>query len=173
MVISNWVSENYDYIKKKGLILDLACGSGRHGRFLLEKGFDVVFLDRDTSQLDWVPEVFRSQIIKHDLESGTSWDFSPCSFDAVVVTNYLYRPIFPDLLSIIDEGGVLIYETFSKGNEIYGKPTNPNYLLEPEELIDLVRPTMRLISFKEGYSNEGKESITQKIVAVKRSAKTA
>jgi hypothetical protein len=91
----------------------------------------------------------------------------------VVVTNYLYRPIFPDLLSIIDEGGVLIYETFSKGNEIYGKPTNPNYLLEPEELIDLVRPTMRLISFKEGYSNEGKESITQKIVAVKRSAKTA
>ena len=173
MVISNWVSENYYYIKKKGLILDLACGSGRHGRFLLEKWFDVVFLDRDTSQLDWVPEVFRSQVIKHDLESGTSWDFFPCSFDAVVVTNYLYRPIFPDLLSIIDEGGVLIYETFSKGNEIYGKPTNPNYLLEPEELIDLVRPTMRLISFKEGYSNEGKESITQKIVAVKRSAKTA
>ena len=173
MVISNWVSENYNHIKKKGLILDLACGSGRNGKFLLEKGFDVVFLDRDTSQLDWVPEPFRSQVIKHDLEAGTSWGFSSCSFDAVVVTNYLYRPIFPDLLSIIDEGGVLIYETFSKGNEIYGKPTNPNYLLEPEELIDLVRPSMRLISFKEGYSNEGKESITQKIVAVKRSAKTA
>ena len=65
MVISNWVSENYNYIKKKGLILDLACGSGRHGRFLLEKGFDVVFLDRDTSQLDWVPEPFRSQVIHH------------------------------------------------------------------------------------------------------------
>ena len=173
MVISNWVSENYKFIKKKGLVLDLACGSGRHGRLLLEKGFDVVFLDRDTSQLDWAPEPFRSQVIKHDLEAGTSWGFSSCSFDAVVVTNYLYRPIFPDLLSIIDEGGVLIYETFSKGNEIYGKPTNPNYLLEPEELIDLVRPSMRLISFKEGYSNEGKESITQKIVAVKRSAKTA
>ena len=113
MGISNWVSENYNYIKKKGLILDLACGSGRHGRFLLEKGFDVVFLDRDTSQLDWVPEAFRSRVIKHDLEAGTSWGFSPCSFDAVVVTNYLYRPIFPDLFSIIDEGGVLIYETFS------------------------------------------------------------
>ena len=172
MVISNWVLENYNFIKKKGLILDLACGSGRHGRFLLEKGFNVVFLDQDTSQLDWVPEAFRSQVIKHDLETGTSWDFLPCSFDAVVVTNYLYRPIFPDLLSIIDEGGVLIYETFSKGNEIYGKPTNSNYLLEPEELIDLVRPSMRLISFKEGYSSEGKESITQKIVAVKRPAKT-
>ena len=84
MVISNWVSENYNYIKKKGLILDLACGAGRHGRFLLEKGFDVVFLDRDTSQLDWVPEAFRSRVIKHDLEAGTSWGFSPCSFDAVV-----------------------------------------------------------------------------------------
>ncbi len=173
MVISNWVSENYSYIKKKGVVLDLACGSGRHGRFLLEKGFNVVFLDRDTSQLDWVPDVFKSQVIKHDLENGTNWDFLPNSFDAVVVTNYLYRPIFPDLLSIIDEGGVLIYETFSKGNEIYGKPTNSNYLLEPEELIDLVRPSMRLVSFKEGYSNEGKESITQKIVAVKKSTKIA
>tara|TARA_B100001093_G_scaffold498280_1_gene546223 strand:- start:610 stop:1131 length:522 start_codon:yes stop_codon:yes gene_type:complete len=173
MVISNWVSENYSYIKKKGVVLDLACGSGRHGRFLLEKGFNVVFLDQDTSKLDWVPEVFKSQVIKHDLENGTSWGFLPSSFDAVVVTNYLYRPIFPDLLSIIDEGGVLIYETFSKGNEIYGKPTNSNYLLEPEELIDLVRPSMRLISFKEGYSNDGKESITQKIVAVKRPAKIA
>ena len=173
MVISNWVSENYNHIKKNGLILDLACGSGRHGRFLLEKGFNVVFLDRDTSQLDWVPEAFKPQVIKHDLEAGTIWDFLPCSFDAVIVTNYLYRPIFPDLLSIIDEGGVLIYETFSKGNEIYGKPTNSNYLLEPEELIDLVRPSMRLVSFKEGYSNEGKESITQKIVAVKKPTKIA
>ena len=173
MVISNWVSENYNFIKKKGLILDLACGSGRHGRFLLEKGFNVVFLDREISQLDWVSKEFRSRVIKHDLEAGMSWDFLPCSFDAVVVTNYLYRPIFPDLLSIIDEGGVLIYETFSKGNEIYGKPTNSNYLLEPEELIDLVRPSMRLISFREGYANDGKESITQKIVAVKRPAKIA
>ena len=77
MVISRWVLENEKFIKRIGLILDLACGSGRHGRFLLEKGFDVVFLDRDTSQLDWVPEAFRSRVIKHDLEGGTSWDFSP------------------------------------------------------------------------------------------------
>ena len=73
---------------------------------------------------------------------------------------------------IIEEGGVLIYETFSKGNEIYGRPKNPNYLLQPEELIDIVRPSMRIISFKEGYSDEGRKSITQKIVAIKRAAKT-
>ena len=74
---------------------------------------------------------------------------------------------------IIEEGGVLIYETFSKGNEIYGRPTNPNYLLQPEELIDIVRPSMRIISFKEGYSDEGRKSITQKIVAIKKAAKIA
>ena len=171
MVISRWVSENEKFIKRDGLILDLACGSGRHGKFLLEKGFNVVFLDRDISQLGWVPNASRSQVIKHDLEDGTRWIFLPCSFDAVVVTNYLYRPIFPDLLSIIEEGGILIYETFSQGNEIYGGPTKPNYLLQPEELIDIVRPSMRIISFKEGYSDEGRESITQKIVAIKRAAK--
>ena len=173
MVISRWVAENQKFIKRNGLILDLACGSGRNGKFLLEKGFNVVFLDRDISLLGWVPKASRSQVVKHDLENGTRWCFLPCSFDAVVVTNYLYRPIFADLLSIIEEGGVLIYETFSKGNEIYGRPKNPNYLLQPEELIDIVRPSMRIISFKEGYSDEGRKSITQKIVAIKRTGKTA
>ena len=77
MVISRWVSENEKFIKRNGLILDLACGSGRHGKFLLEKGFNVVFLDRDVSQLDWVPKAPRSQVIKHDLEDGTNWIFLP------------------------------------------------------------------------------------------------
>ena len=167
MVISPWVREHYKYVKEGGLVLDLACGNGRHGKFLMEKGFKVVFLDLDISQLTGVCNKLVNQIIQHNLEDGSSWPFAPEMFDAVVVTNYLHRPIFKKLISVISCDGLLIYETFAKGNEAFGKPSNPNFLLNPEELIELVRPKMRVTSFHEGYSNDGRNAIMQKIVAMK------
>ena len=167
MNISSWVNKNYKLIKEQGLVLDLACGSGRHGRFLLEKGFQVVFLDKDISNLEDLKFVPGAQLIKHNLENGSSLPFSMQSFDAVLVTNYLHRPLFKSLLSIIIEGGLLIYETFARGNEVFGSPSNSDYLLEPEELIDLIRPTLRVISFQEGCVNEGRKTVVQRVVAVK------
>jgi SAM-dependent methyltransferase len=167
MNVSSWVNKNYKLIKKQGLVLDLACGSGRHGRFLLEKGFQVVFLDKDISNLRDLKLVSGAQLIKFNLENGSSLPFPMQKFDAVLVTNYLHRPLFKSLLSVILDGGLLIYETFARGNEVFGRPSNSNYLLEPEELIDLVRPTLRVISFQEGYVNEGRKAVVQRVVAVK------
>ncbi len=167
MGISPWVREHYKYIKEGGLVLDLACGNGRHGKFLMENGFKVVFLDLDISRLTGISNKAAIQIIQHNLEDGSSWPFAPEMFDAVVVTNYLHRPIFNKLISLISCDGLLIYETFAKGNEVFGKPSNPDFLLNSEELIELVRPKMRVTSFYEGYSNEGRKAIMQKIVAKK------
>src|SRR6266851_1322229 len=106
----------------RGPVLDLACGGGRHAKLFRDKGLEVVAVDREPVELEGI------RFVSADLENGAPWPFAGQRFGAVVVTNYLYRPLFPQLVSSLAEGGVLIYETFMAGNERFGKPSNPEFL---------------------------------------------
>jgi SAM-dependent methyltransferase len=114
----------------RGPVLDVASGAGRHARFFAVRGLEVVAVDRDAQSIPGVRSV------KADLEDGSPWPLEGQRFGGIVVTNYLYRPLLPVLAQSLAEQGVLIYETFMLGNEKFGKPSNPNFLLRPGELLE-------------------------------------
>jgi SAM-dependent methyltransferase len=155
-----------------GEVLDLACGNGRHSRLLAARGYSVLAVDRDVDALANItePGITTRQI---DLESGKvgSWPFEPHRFAGIVVTNYLHRPLFARMLASLAPNGILIYETFAQGNERFGKPSNPDFLLKPGELLDLVRssPTLGLqvVAFEDGYCDIPRPAMVQRICAVK------
>ena len=113
-----------------GPVLDVASGAGRHSQVFLQRNIPVVAVDRDTQSIPGV------RFVKADLEDGSPWPFEGQRFGAIVVTNYLHRPLLPVLARSLAEEGVLIYETFMLGNEKFGKPSNPNFLLRPGELLE-------------------------------------
>lgn len=145
-----------------GQVLDFACGAGRHARWLAARGFHVVAVDIDPTRFTDVPSGVRT--LAADLENGP-WPFAPSQFDAVVVTNYLYRERFELLMDCVRPGGLLIYETFASGNERFGKPSNPNFLLQPGELRDRVGPGFEVLGFAEGEVALPKPAVTQRICA--------
>ena len=129
-VISNaspWVKRFTPLIPKGGVVLDLACGSGRHSKWLANAGHRVLAVDQDISAIQALnnPQISPKCC---DLE-GSEWPLENCEFSAIVATNYLYRPYLDQLPKMLHEGGVLIYETFALGNGEFGKPSNPNFLL--------------------------------------------
>lgn len=148
-------------------MLDLACGSGRHARYLAGLGHPVVAVDRDAGAIaglqGWPGIVAES----HDLEAE-AWPLAGRLFAGIVVTNYLWRPRLPDVLALLAPGGVLIYETFMLGNEAYGKPSSPAFLLEPGELRRIVAAAgLREIEFVEGYVETPKPAMRQAICALR------
>ena len=147
-----------------GKVLDLASGPGRHARLLLESGFDVVAVDRDPQDIPG------SRFKQADLEDGSPWPFPEERFQGIVVTNYLPRPLFSHLLASLAPGGVLIYETFMLGNERYGRPSNPEFLLGPGELLQVLRGQV-ILGFEEGFrgasSHGPKPSMIQRVCAAK------
>ena len=145
-------------------MLDVACGQGRHLRYLRSLGYSVVGIDRDEQAL---PAAAGVDVRIADIEAGP-WPFSPAEFDGVVVTNYLHRPIFPHLVAALREGGVLIYETFALGNERYGRPSNPDFLLKPGELLERAEP-LKVIAFEQGLVSSPKPALIQRICAVQAS----
>lgn len=147
-------------------MLDLACGSGRHTRYLAEKGFQVEAVDRDEEALASLADVPGVTVRHADLERS-GWPYFGQIFDAVVVTNYLYRPLMPQILSLLDNGGVLIYETFMVGNERFGKPENPAYLLRNGELFDVVKGRLQVVAFEQGQVEQPRPSVIQRICAVR------
>lgn len=153
-------------ISKQGLVLDLACGAGRHAALLAALGHAVLAVDQDTSAI----ELLKSdsiQIQKLDLE-GLEWPLVNQQFSAIVVTNYLYRPFLDELPKMLAEGGVLIYETFADGNAEFGKPSNPDFLLKPGELLALAgRASLRVIAYEDIYLDQPKPAMVQRICAVK------
>jgi len=146
-------------------VLDVACGQGRHLRYLQSLGFAVVGVDRDEAALAALRGIDGVEIHVADIEAGP-WPFAPGGFDGVVVTNYLHRPIFPDLVGALRPGGVLIYETFALGNERYGRPSNPDFLLGPGELLESVEP-LAVIAFEQGLVSSPKQALIQRICAVR------
>lgn len=170
-VISPWV-QRFAPVIPNGEVLDLACGTGRHSRHMASLGHAVIAVDGNPESLAAAagPGIVTSQI---DLEGeGAAWPFGPQRFAGIVVTNYLHRPLLADMLGSLAPNGVLIYETFADGNAAFGKPSNPDFLLKPGELLELVRQHgLRVIAFEDGIVNDPKETpprrkMIQRIVAV-------
>jgi SAM-dependent methyltransferase len=165
---SEWVLRWADAIRARGRVLDVACGRGRHLRYLSSLGFAAVGVDRDEQALSSLRGLDGVEVRIADIESGR-WPFSPEEFDGVVVTNYLHRPIFPHLVAALRSGGILIYETFAQGNDRYGRPSNPDFLLEPGELLRRVEP-LSVIAFEQGLVSSPREAVVQRICAVRSKA---
>jgi SAM-dependent methyltransferase len=142
-----------------GTVLDVACGGGRHAGFFLQRKLKVVAVDREPRQ---VPG---ARFIQADLEDGSPWPLPGERFEGIVVTNYLYRPLFPRLVASLSPGGVLIYETFMAGNERFGKPSNPAFLLRPGELLEAFAD-LTVKGFEEGEVRDPKPAMIQRLCAV-------
>lgn len=164
---SSWVSRYIDRIPAGGQVLDLACGGGRHTRLLREHGFPVTAVDIDTSRLGDLTNDPAVEVIEADLEGGGGWPLASRNFAGIVVINYLHRPILADLVAAVAPGGALIYDTFAAGNERFGKPRNPDFLLRPNELLQAVLPDLTVIAYEHGEVRAPKPAMRQKICAIK------
>ncbi len=166
-----WVARFAPLIPR-GEVLDLACGHGRHSRLLAALGHQVTAVDRDADALAGLAQPGIA-VQQRDLETGSTdaWPFAPDRFAGIVVVNYLHRPLFGAILASLRPGGVLIYETFVQGNERFGKPSNPDFLLKSGELLEVVRTGLaqpfQVIAFENGYVDTPKPAMLQRICAVK------
>lgn len=155
-------------------VLDLACGSGRHVRFLAGRGMAVTDVDRDLSRLGDLRDHTRVTAVETDLESDTApWRPEAGAYGGVIVTNYLYRPLLPALVGALKPGGVLVYETFALGNEAFGKPSNPDFLLRPGELLDAVSGRLTVVAYEHGTVAQPRPAVIQRICAVQASPSLA
>ena len=145
-------------------VLDVACGGGRHTRYFAAHGHAVEAVDRDIVALAWLAGVSQVTTRCADLEAG-AWPYADKTFGAIVVTNYLHRPLFPHLLAALAPGGVLIYETFALGNERFGRPANPDFLLKPGELLDAVRGVCRVVAYEDVTVDLPRPAMVQRICA--------
>ena len=161
---SPWLQRYSSLIPNFGPILDIAAGSGRHTQYLLDKGHSVVSIDKDVSRLARIRDA-RLSIAQVNLEVPRSWPFKSGAFAGIIVTNYLHRPLFPIIIKALAAGGLLVYETFAQGNEKFGKPTNPDYLLEPGELIQLTTGHLHIIGYEDVAVDQPKPARIQRICA--------
>jgi SAM-dependent methyltransferase len=166
---SPWVARFAHLVKPAGTVLDVAAGHGRHTRFFADRGHKVTAVDIDVSDLADLQGDGRVEIREQDLE-GEPWPFAPQSFDAIIVANYLHRPHFPHLASSLTVGGILIYETFGQGNEAYGRPRNPDFLLAPGELLSAFQGTLQIIAYEHGVEETPRPAVRQRICAVNATA---
>ena len=155
---SGWVVR-WAPLVTQGTVLEIACGSGRHAKFFLERNLKVVAVDRDAQDIPG------ARFIRADLEDGSPWPLPGERFEAVVVTNYLHRSLFPKILESLRPGGVLIYETFMLGNERFGRPSNPEFLLRPGELLQAFAG-LQVQGFEEGPVTEPKPAMIQRLCAI-------
>jgi len=162
---SAWVVRFAPLVPEGAPVLDLACGGGRHSRLFLERGHPVLAVDRDLSSLGELAGHPRLETLACDLESGRIPDFFQRRFGGIVVTNYLYRPLFEPLVMALAPGGILIYETFAKGNERFGKPSNPDFLLDPGELLAAFSGRLKVIAYEDVIVEEPRPAAVQRICA--------
>jgi len=162
---SAWVQRWAPLVAPGGRVLDVAAGSGRHARWLAARGLEVEALDRDADALALLAGV--AGVTPHcaDIES-LPWPCSTGAYAGVVVTNYLYRPLFGDLIAALAAGGVLIYETFAAGNERFGRPSNPAFLLKPGELLEVARGRLRVVAYEDLEVDNPKPAMVQRICAI-------
>lgn len=162
---SAWVRRFAALVRPGGTVLDLACGSGRHVRWLAAQGLRVTGVDRDAAAVAPLRDL--AEIVVADLE-GAPWPLPGRRFDAIVVTHYLWRPLWPAMLDALAEGGAYIHETYADGHQLIGKPSRADFLLQPGELLR-VCAGLRVVAFEDGY-----ESVTpryvQRIAAVRAAA---
>ncbi|MBC7683607.1 MAG: SAM-dependent methyltransferase [Bdellovibrionales bacterium] len=171
-IVSPWVAR-WAPSAPQGKVLDLACGMGRHAHLLAALGHPVLAVDRDASALIHAAgdAIVTVQVDLEGDDDGAAAQrallLKPQQFAAIVVTNYLHRPLMGALLASLAEDGMLIYETFAVGNEAYGKPSNPAFLLQPDELLRMVQASgLRVLAFEQGYVNTPKPAVVQRICAI-------
>jgi SAM-dependent methyltransferase len=170
---SMWVRRWSHLVRESATVLDVACGAGRHMHWFAGRGCKVTGVDRNAAVIAPLADV--GEIVVADIESGP-WPFAARRFDAVIVTNYLWRDRLPDVVASVDVGGVLIYETFAAGNETVGKPSNPDFLLRAGELLQAA-PDLRVVAFEDGFepgfeprSGVLRPCFVQRIVAVREAS---
>jgi SAM-dependent methyltransferase len=163
---SAWVERWAPLIPRGGKVLDVACGEGRHARYLSRLGYEVTGVDRDTHVIEGV------RFVRADLEDGSPWPFRGQRFAGIVVTNYLHRPLFPALEAGLEEDGVLIYEIFMAGNERYGRPSNPAFLLRAAELLQAFR-ALSTLGFEQGLVERPKMAVVQRLCAIRGAVESA
>lgn len=164
---SHWIERFIPLIRRGARVLDLAAGGGRHTALLRTWGFTVTAADRDTEALRRRfaddPGV---EIVAVDLEDGGTWRLGQ-GFDGIVVTNYFHRPLFPAMVEALAAGGAVLYETFMLGNERFGRPSNPDFLLRPRELLDAFGSALTVVAFEQGIVDQPRPAAIQRIAAVK------
>ena len=163
-VPSEWIHAHAHLLPSASQVLDVACGSGRHVAYLLQQGHHVTGIDRDAAALQQLPP--SATAIQADIENGP-WPLPGAQFDALVVTNYLWRPLWPQLLASLRPGGVLLYETFGHGNATFGKPSRPDFLLQPGELLQACQG-WDIVAYEHGLRT-APQRVVQRVVAIKPS----
>jgi SAM-dependent methyltransferase len=163
---SPWVRRFLALAPAGGRILDVAAGSGRHARLALSHGFAATAADIDTSRLADLAGAPGIEIVRADLEAAP-WPFAGRRFAAVIVTNYLHRPLLPHLVAAVADGGALIYETFAEGHAAFGTPSNPNFLLAPGELLGAVAGALTVVAYEHGRVEEPRPAVIQRIAAMR------
>lgn len=161
-----WVERWAGMIASGGRVLDLACGNGRHAVHLAGLGYQVEAVDIDLGPSEAVRGAVGIVWRRHDLE-GQSWPFEAGAYQGLVVTNYLHRPLFPDLVEALAPGGVLIYATFSMGQARFGRPRNPAHLLMPGELLEVARGRMRVVAYEDVQEAGIRPACLQRLCAIK------
>lgn len=161
---SPWVLRHAALVPAGGTVLDLAAGGGRHSRVFLGRGHKVIAVDRDIAALGALTGQ-GLEIIRADLEAEP-WPLAGRRFAGIIVTNYLWRPLLPLLVQSLEPAGALIYETFACGNERFGKPSNPDFLLRPGELLEAVRFRLHVVAYEHGEIVEPRQAVIQRIAAV-------
>jgi SAM-dependent methyltransferase len=163
---SPWVRRFASQIPKTGTVLDLACGEGRHTFLMVDLGYSVLAVDQDIGEIEKTANpLISSKALNLEADA---WPLEDHKFSGIVVTNYLYRPHLDRLPEMLEKNGVLIYETFALGNEQYGRPTNPNFLLKPGELLELARRhSLKVLAYEDIYIDEPKPAMVQRLCAVK------
>ena len=170
---SDWVVRFAPSVPAGAAVLDLACGTGRHSRFFLERGHRVTGIDRYSAGVADLLGRGDFTLIEADLEGGGDWPLGTQEFAAVVVTNYLFRPILPRIVGAVAEGGILIYETFAEGNARFGRPRNPDFLLRSGELLRAVDGTLTTIAYEHGEVARPASALVQRICARRGSGYSA
>jgi SAM-dependent methyltransferase len=164
---SAWVGRFAYLVPDGARVLDVAAGRGRHARLFAARGARVVAVDRDADALASLRGVAGVETMVADIVAGP-WPFSAESFDAVIVTNYLHRPLLAPIVAAVASGGALLYETFSAGHEALGRPTNPDFLLRENELVDVARGHLSIVAFEQGCKGGGdRPAIVQRLAAIR------
>jgi SAM-dependent methyltransferase len=162
-----WIMRFAPLVEGGARVLDLAAGYGRHARFFAARGCHVIAVDRDVTALAALQDDPRIETRTADVEQGP-WPFSAQKFDAIVVVHYLHRALFVPIIEALAEDGVLLYETFAHGNAAYGRPSNPAFLLQPGELLDLARERLTVVAFEQGRIEGDRPAVIERLAAVGR-----
>ena len=170
---SPWIARFAPLVAKGGLVLDLAAGAGRHGRHFMKQGCRVVFTDRHTEALKDLRNKKNAKVITTDLEDGkvpfiAGGPLQALTFDAIIIVNYLYRPLTVSLINALAPGGILLFETFARGNEDFARPRNPDHLLRHGELLDEASGRLQIIAYEHGRLDiTDIPGVKQRICAIK------